>query len=433
MANFLDTLTKVGSAISPFASIGTGILSSILGSNAADQQAAAIRASNEANLRMNSQTNQANRDIAAMTNNANMQMADKANALQLAMMQQQQDFNRRQSLDERNYNSASAQVQRMLAAGLNPHAVDNAGTYTAAQASLGSSQVGNAMVSPTMQAGHVEPAYGDFSPVVSALTSLSENIHNISDSRTKNAIAKQVADTQQRIADAQIDNLSHDTKIKEWESLHLDDKWSHQLNMDNAQIRYMQDQIAIAHAQVDATIKQIESQYAISHNHETEETKRLEMKLANDLKMLKDQIDATANENIKDRALQQQFFELNKEEFERKHGGFINRSLDYIGADKWLAPALMLFGFSRGRAPVALPRSVKGTNNKFPPASNNSRVQTKRKSETKPLGDGVISTGNGRTYTPIKGSQNLYYNNHGNIFRKMTDFKSGKTMFVPWD
>lgn len=308
------------------------VIASLFGAN---QQKKAIREQNQTNIEIARQTNEANRDIAAETNAANTAMAREANALQLQMMQNQQAFNEQQAAKERDFNSAQKQVQRLLAAGLNPHAVDNAGTYSAATSGLGSATTGSPSIAPVMQRPEVQAAYGDISPVVASLSNLASLSHSIQDEKVKNRIAQQAADTQEQLVDAQVENIAADTLIKKWENEHLSEKWSEQLKMNEYQVKNWLDSVAVERSKVDATLKQIAASKDIASKHESAETDRLLKRLEVEVDNLNRQLDFEARENGLNRRQQQEVIDMHNAEFEAEHGGIINKILDYVGVEKW--------------------------------------------------------------------------------------------------
>lgn len=118
-------------------SAGSSLLGGIFG---ASSQSSA----NSANLAAVRETNKANYQIAQMNNEFNEKQTDKMLAWQ-----------RKQWEDTNAYNSASSQVQRLKAAGLNPYLMTNGGSAGSATAMGGTTPTRADSVQ--LQAGHVDP------------------------------------------------------------------------------------------------------------------------------------------------------------------------------------------------------------------------------------------------------------------------------------
>lgn len=108
------------------------------------------------NYKSASKTNATNLQIAREANELNYKMFTEGNDFNKSMMLAQQAFESAESDKERHYNSASEQVRRLLAAGLNPHIVENAGMYNAAQAQLASASSHSGAVAPQLVAPQID-------------------------------------------------------------------------------------------------------------------------------------------------------------------------------------------------------------------------------------------------------------------------------------
>ena len=137
----------------PFAPKKKPILGSLIGalSGMSSQEAA-----NHANIRLGEMNQQNVRE----TNATNKSIADAANAYNYRMFQEQNAFNLDMWNKQNAYNDPKAQVQRMLAAGINPAAqfgnVSEAGSLSSAQA--------QGAVTPEMQAPINNAHVGAFDP-----------------------------------------------------------------------------------------------------------------------------------------------------------------------------------------------------------------------------------------------------------------------------
>jgi hypothetical protein len=131
----------------------------------ATAQEKAQRLANEANIQMTDSTNQANRDIATETNQANRDIALMNNQYNRENLERQIDEQWRMWNAENEYNSASAQRQRLEEAGLNPYMMMSGGSAGTAS-SMTSPSAAPADTSGTQQTGapmipgHVEPVFG---------------------------------------------------------------------------------------------------------------------------------------------------------------------------------------------------------------------------------------------------------------------------------
>lgn len=150
---FLDTLGKIGSAISSPLSAIAGIGSSLISANSQ-------RKANEANMR-----------IAQMNNEWSERMMNKQHQYNVAMMTSQNQFAQQQAADANaftekmwnktnEYNSAKNQAARLREAGLNPALVmsgQNAGTAQGASGVNGAVPSGNGVGLPSPSSATMQP------------------------------------------------------------------------------------------------------------------------------------------------------------------------------------------------------------------------------------------------------------------------------------
>lgn len=140
----------------------TGLLgSSILGSTSASASSRsaleAQRLANQTNLEIADKTNAANYRNWQMYAQMQRDLAAQSNELQRYLLQSQQGFNAQEAELNREYNSAQAQVQRLLAAGLNPHGVTAGQSETQASSGLASPQTADIAAPPSASPTQVQP------------------------------------------------------------------------------------------------------------------------------------------------------------------------------------------------------------------------------------------------------------------------------------
>ena len=131
----------------------------------ASAQERAQKLANDANIQMTDSINASNRDIAKETNAANLEIATMNNQynrenLELQIGEQWKMWNA-----ENEYNSASAQRQRIEEAGLNPYMMMSGGSAGTASSMTAPSAApadtsGTQQTGAPMVAGHVEPVFG---------------------------------------------------------------------------------------------------------------------------------------------------------------------------------------------------------------------------------------------------------------------------------
>lgn len=131
----------------------------------ATAQERAQQLANDANIQMTDSTNQANRDIAQETNQANRDIAEMNNQYNRENLERQIDEQWKMWNAENEYNSASAQRERIEKAGLNPYMMMSGGSAGTAS-SMSAPSAAPADTSGTQQTGapmipgHVEPVFG---------------------------------------------------------------------------------------------------------------------------------------------------------------------------------------------------------------------------------------------------------------------------------
>ena len=131
----------------------------------ATAQEKAQKLANDANIQMTDSTNQANRDIAKETNQANREIAEMNNQYNRENLERQIDEQWKMWNAENEYNSASAQRQRIEEAGLNPYMMMSGGSAGTASSMTAPSAApadtsGTQQTGAPMVAGHVEPVFG---------------------------------------------------------------------------------------------------------------------------------------------------------------------------------------------------------------------------------------------------------------------------------
>lgn len=131
----------------------------------ASAQERAQKLANEANIRMTDSTNQANRDIAMETNQANRDIAQMNNQYNRENLERQIDEQWKMWNAENEYNSASAQRERLEEAGLNPYMMMSGGSAGTASSMTAPSSApadisGTQQTGAPMIPGHVEPVFG---------------------------------------------------------------------------------------------------------------------------------------------------------------------------------------------------------------------------------------------------------------------------------
>ena len=132
-------------------------------------QVRAQRTANEANLAMNEQTNLMNKQI-----------ADERNHLEIEMMREQNDWNLEQWNRENEYNSPEQQMQRLRDAGLNP-LLFFGGSNSSGVSGTQSAVSPPSLDAPIMQAGHVEPEFGNPMITSGALNQIAGAFKNFGD------------------------------------------------------------------------------------------------------------------------------------------------------------------------------------------------------------------------------------------------------------
>ena len=159
----------------------------------------AVREANAANIQMNDATNKTNLDIAQMSNEWNERMLDKQIAYNREAFDAEVANQWKMFEAENEYNSASAQRQRLEEAGLNPYLMMDGGSAGTASGSSSPSMSGISpptAVTPTMNPGHVEPAAPMTSQIqnlLSAMDMLNGSVQNFGGTMKSIAEAEQIS------------------------------------------------------------------------------------------------------------------------------------------------------------------------------------------------------------------------------------------------
>lgn len=158
-----------------------------------DPQVQATREANAANIQMNDATNKTNFEIAQMSNEWNERMLDKQIAYNREAFDAEVANQWKMFEAENEYNSASAQRQRLEEAGLNPYVMMDGGNAGTASGSASPQMAGISpptAVTPTMNPGHVDPAV--------PMTSRLQKILAVTD--TAQGIVDTIAETKSKMA-----------------------------------------------------------------------------------------------------------------------------------------------------------------------------------------------------------------------------------------
>lgn len=158
-----------------------------------DPQVQATREANAANIQMNDATNKTNYEIAQMSNEWNERMLDKQIAYNREAFDAEVANQWKMFEAENEYNSASAQRQRLEEAGLNPYVMMDGGNAGTASGSASPQMAGISpptAVTPTMNPGHVDPAV--------PMTSRLQKILAVTD--TAQGIVDTIAETKSKMA-----------------------------------------------------------------------------------------------------------------------------------------------------------------------------------------------------------------------------------------
>lgn len=167
-----------------------------------DPQVQATREANAANIQMNDATNKTNFEIAQMSNEWNERMLDKQIAYNREAFDAEVANQWKMFEAENEYNSASAQRQRLEEAGLNPYVMMDGGNAGTASGSSSPQMAGISpptAVTPTMTPGHVDPAV--------PMTSRLQKILAVTD--TAQGIVDTIADTKAKIAGTEQINIEN--------------------------------------------------------------------------------------------------------------------------------------------------------------------------------------------------------------------------------
>lgn len=176
----------------------SGLFGLVGGAISSGIQARAQRKANETNLEIARETNQANLDIARMNNDYNQRMFEKQIAYNWDMWNANNE-----------YNKASNQAKRLLAAGINPSLAMSGGN--AGTASNAGSVSPPTATPVTMQSATVQPVDG-WSRVFEQMASLSQMVEGIRGMRADNAIKEAEALFAKRKFLAEVLRMESDAK-----------------------------------------------------------------------------------------------------------------------------------------------------------------------------------------------------------------------------
>lgn len=131
-------------------------------------------------------TNAANLQATRETNQTQMDLATAANELNYKMFREGNSFNAQQAALERSYNSAIAQRQRLIAAGINPAALTSAGATSAVSAAGSNAASAPSLKSPTLQApGQTASPWSEIGAGIGG------SVNEFIDAQTKSEMLKQ--------------------------------------------------------------------------------------------------------------------------------------------------------------------------------------------------------------------------------------------------
>lgn len=166
---------------------------------------------NETNLKLNEANNRQNWLINEATNNMNKLIAEEANQTNLAIMEGQNNFNYNMWKEELAYNDPSAQMERLIAAGINPNMVNSSSGAAIAgnsngypeSASYAGAQVAH-MNPIQLEAGHVDPykvaaINADFLPALQAAAGIANTMADTRSKELKNDFDFSTLDTREEM------------------------------------------------------------------------------------------------------------------------------------------------------------------------------------------------------------------------------------------
>lgn len=161
--------------------------------------ASAQSSANEANKQMTEDTNKTNLQIARETNEMSQQQFNQNMQWSKEQFAKQREY----ALEDREYNSIQNQVNRALAAGINPSAVIGNGSAAHSTTPVGSVSLPSQsnFQAGYAQAGHVDPVNYDFSGISESVGHAVEAFQN------------------SRLINARIENMYADTQIKRHQDL----------------------------------------------------------------------------------------------------------------------------------------------------------------------------------------------------------------------
>lgn len=335
-----------------------GLLGFIGSKYSADKSYKAQLAANEANLQAVRETNQANYKTWQEYANMQKSLAGDSNQLQRELLNAQQAFNASEAVKSRAFNSASAQVQRLLDAGLNPHGANAGSSESVASSGLGSPVTPSISVPPNFIAGRVSPAadvgVGKGLEALSSVLGMSaqlsnqrqiskydvdartsqQNIENVikaqheqwSEETTRLGLENQKKLNESLInsANAQVDKLSQETIYQELLNKNFDRTLASSLHVDAAK--------------ADNLIRSVNAQYAEMANtmsmfltREGNVNWQFKERLANDIINFDKQL-SLEGERL---GLSKEQLELAKYEYVAEHGGFLAQLSDKVGLKRF--------------------------------------------------------------------------------------------------
>lgn len=407
--NWKDIIGAVGSAggaLSPWLSVGSSVLGSILGSKSQSN-------ANAANLQMNQATNQANMQM----NQANID-ATRANMFyqtqqNMAEAQRGRDFEALQAQLSRNFNAEQARLAReastpefivksRLAAGLSPLADVNGSAAAMAGSSPGSAPIGSggsfSLPSPIpMQAGHVSPVDYGLGAVSDALGNISKILSNekISSAGRKttergqdiqkdlgdasNQAAQTAADAavkqaeaSSKKADAEVKRLNSEDAYQVLVNNHYEEILQSRLNLEKAQAYNYTQSVASAFASVNATLKDIAARLEMNHNNLVSTWNIEGARLEQDWNKFTSQMELLNKQYDLDKYKADFSFDMAVKQFSAENGG-LNALWNWLGVAKFGGVAGSIAMYFLGKK-TGLPPSKSTSTNVFRDARGYNKV-----------------------------------------------------------
>lgn len=357
---FLDTLGKIGSAISTPLSAITGIGSSLISANSQKK-------ANEANLR-----------IAQMNNEWSERMMNKQHQYNVAMMTSQNQFAKQQAADANaftekmwnqtnEYNSAKNQAARLREAGLNPALVmsgQNAGTATGASGANGAVPSGNGVGLPSPSSATMQPVnYNGIGTAVNEAmqlrqlqnrTSAEVDWMNTQSDVARSKAAKEIADLEEQTRGRKIHNdivKSLESTIASYANEQYLNALQNRLN-GAQQERLLKQEYVLRRLQIEAFPEELSNRIAVmvSQRELNEENKKLVAK------------------EVVSKALENSRLDYSKEQIERLKEAVVS-SIEATIGQGWLNAGANAFGeimdavstFGGKKAPKSYPYHTHNT------------------------------------------------------------------------